>query len=777
MNIGASDYSNNGATIEGNVFGGNDAGSSPLGTMRVDVYKTAHNASNTCPTATAPDLPDTAGSSVRANYAIYGVYGGGNQASVLTGDSDLDCSGGTIYDNLYQGRITGSPSAWPVTPVRKSVVYIHGCDNTIMYVYGGGRAANTLNNTVTIQGGRFYQVYAGGNGSGTEVPGNPGANVVKLTGSIAPANCGDATVTINGGLINSAFGGSNSLGVVEGVASVDVIPTGDCPLLTKEVFGGGNEAPGGSVVVTIPCGATGLTDVYGGARNADIGAPGAGNSKNLVLNIYGGDMQRVFGGNMSGGTIYGNVTVNVHGSNPGHTIDEVFGGSNIGGNIVGDILVRVNDSIPGCPLQVNTVYGGGNLVAYEPDGSSTVSASRFSPKVMLINGTVNQDVFGGGYGSEAVVWANPQVVMGSDENNSGTQHTFTVLGNMYGGGSAAPVRGSTQVKLTSSVDHPVTVGTSSDATDPRENIPTGNGNIFGGGLGSTAVVYGNTSVGVFGPRTTVYHNIYGGGSAGPVGGSTDVQIAASEAFSIALPTSSIDADGKVTIASTTPGVAIRYNKGTSPTDPTTESGSVYSAAFQATAGEMVKAIAYRDGYTTSAVSTSSEVPIPRPTLSSNGTTATLTRSSYGATGDVMYYTLDGSTPDLAHVDGTYPTKTYSGSIDVSDGHPVVTAVTAKSGYITSEAAANKVATPTITISGTTATISCDTPNATLRYTLGTEDPGNPGTYEAPADPVAWTTATTVANGGTVTVASGQTIKVIAELNGFNTSHVASATAQ
>jgi hypothetical protein len=444
---------------------------------------------------------------------------------VLTGDGSLACSG-TIYDDLYQGRITGS---WPVATDRKSIVYVHGCENTIMYVYGGGRAANTLNNSVTIEGGRFYQVYAGGNGSSTEVPGNPGANVSKLTGTIAPPDCGDAIVTIHGGLAGQLFGGSNSKGVVEGTSTVDIDPDGACPILTKEVFGGGNEAPGGNAIVTIPCGATGLTDVYGGAKAADIGSPT--DRKNIILNIEGGDMQRVFGGNMSGGTIWGNVTVNVYGANPGHVIDEIFGGSNLGGAIKGTITVTIDSNRSDCPLRFNSVYGGSNLVNYEP-----TDATALSPEVNLICGTARKDVFGGGKGYqnltpvfpyrrpmtqsewEAVVPALPAW----DSEHQTRYEDSLALYNSY----ADYV---TQTNTAKVVANPVVnIGTTAETRASGEPPVMANptvkvlGNIYGGG--NAAPIYGNTKVDVRGNRTNIYGNVYGGGNAAKVTGNTEVKI-------------------------------------------------------------------------------------------------------------------------------------------------------------------------------------------------------------------------------------------------------------
>ena len=768
VNIGTS-LSKGNATVKGFVFGGNNIDGCPKGNINVDIWKTYHDSDNEMPAAPAMAAMPTdeldsadvtaliysAGVVNEAKFALKAVYGGGNQAEYAT-----DLANAMTH------------------------VTIHGCMNTIKYVYGGGKAADTKANKVDVEGGLIYQVYGGGDGSaaGTE------ANVA-----------GNAITNIYGGLIDGVFGGSNTSGVVNGEARVTVKDSAavSCNRVINEVFGGGNEAPGGAVVVTIPCGIEGLKDVYGGAKNADIGT--SINHKNIHLVINGGDMQRVFGGNMSGGTVYGNVTVDVYGSNPDHTIDEVFGGSNLGGSIMGDIIVNIDSSIAGCPLKVNNVYGGGNQVAYAPT-DPTVQM----PEVNLINGSVLQDVFGGGKGFEnltpvayakrpltqteweaadpalpawdaahqtlyddslalydayaeyvtkvncAKVTANPYVNIGSDAGNN----SFRVWGNVYGGGKAAPVDGSTVVKLSSSTGHPVTIGTTADVTDMGVN-PTGNGNVFGGGLGSTATVTGNTSVGIFGNKTTIYHNVYGGGSAGIVQGSTDVQIGASAAFSTAMPTLTATGDAMITLGCTTPGTTIRYNVGAAPEDPTASTGTEYTAPFQAEANNVVKAIAVREGYSNSAVATMT-VPIPTPTVSGDGSTVTVTLGTHGPSDATIHYTTNNETP-------TTSSPTTTGSISVSSGE-VVKVIAAKEGYITSAVAGAQVATPTITISGGNATVSCTTPGATLRYTIG----------DSPNNPLPWVTATTVASGGTVAIAAGQTIRVIADLPGYEPSIVAEA---
>jgi hypothetical protein len=74
----------------------------------------------------------------------------------------------------------------------------------------------------------------------------------------------------------------------------------------------------------------------------------------------------------------------------------------------------------------------------------------------------------------------------------------------------------------------------------------------------------------------------------------------------------------------------------------------------------------------------------------------------------------------------------------------------------------KCATPAISINTNgVATVTCATPGATLRYTMGLD----------PTDPEAWNG--TVLSGSTINVPSGQTLKVIADCPGYNPSAVAS----
>ncbi len=427
----------------GSVFGCNNVNGTPASTVTVDIYNT--------------DQP-------LSGYALHAVYGGGNKSAY-----------------------TGTPE-----------VNIHGCNNSIEYVYGGGNAADVAGTNVTIWGGIIGNAFAGGNGysvtnnhnNANAAHYNPGADITSS----------GTHLTIHGGTIGAAFGGSNQYGTITGGVNVDVIddsetgsdpcgnPFTSCPMDIAELYGGGNEAPlissrpstyigQNDIHVNLDCSAR-VGMLFGGAKKADY----VGNI-NLVVN--GGTFNKVFGGNNQGGTITGNVTVTFNGG----SANEVYGGCNEDGDITGTIIVNIDSTNSTCtpPFWVGNVYGGGNEAAY--------SHAAGYPEVNIINGTVRQNVYGGGFGSTAVVTGTPKVTIGVSDANK----KASILGNVFGGGNAAGITGSTDVNVISN--------------------STVKGNVFGGG--NEAPVSANTHVWIR-DRVRVYGNIYGGGNRGEIGGDTKV---------------------------------------------------------------------------------------------------------------------------------------------------------------------------------------------------------------------------------------------------------------
>lgn len=559
VNIGhTSQYgdASKGATILGNVFGCNNIAGSPKADVHVDVYSTAHedgdgiSSGNVYPTTLKAQAPETDVLDTNdvnaltpaqqtalldeARFALGEVYGGGNKADYLPASAS-NTTGVTIYE----------------------------CEeNTIKYVYGGGRAADIGNNTlavsttVRIEGGHIKQVFAGGDGHTTV---NGGAYVAG-SNEYLPANIwGSATLEIVGGLIEQAFGGSNTTGKVHGTARVNFSPVSACRLMLDEAFGGGNRAEGGSTIVTIPCGFSGTKTIYGGANEARIDG-------DVTLNIEGGKLMRVFGGSKSA-DITGDVTVNVYGG----SIDELFGGNDEGGNIEGTIEVNVDWGLNSCPddTLLRYVYGGGYKAPYAPNspyGATTSGeVTNFTPVVNIIQATVDTAVFGGGYGvgtdalTDAHIDANPKVVIGAYRVKDHDGNTIDPQPNNY-----------------------VRIG-----KGKNELGRTLAGNVFGGG--NAGPVNGSPKVIIQGSDTKVWHNVYGGGNAAMVKGNPDIEIGGYVLLSVPKVTQS----GSTVTLTSREGATIHYT--TDGTEPTTSSAT-YSDPLTVSAGTVVKAIAHKDDF-------------------------------------------------------------------------------------------------------------------------------------------------------------------------------------
>ena len=449
------------------------------------------------------------------------IFGGGDAAPVV-GNPVVNANYGSVNDIFAGGRgstavVTGDPLAYINKTDEKTLtvvdVYgggdaanVNGTGNvqldkgTVNNIYGGGNAADVTNTEVVINGGEATMAFAGGHGDKDAVDGegNPAPTEANVTGS--------AHLTIHGGTVTQAFAGSNSKGTITGEQKVTIVKNTDAlaELHVGEVYGGGNHADGKAGAINIGCtgGAEeGIGDVYGGANAADI-------SGDIALNIAGGHINNVFGGNNASGRINGSITVIVD-------WDSTCDNNNYIGN----------------------VYGGGNLAPYYAYGYDVVDGVWtektvdqdapivYGPIVNIRNGIVG-NVFGGGLGAAARVTGNPQVKIGvsNGEDNSHSDaletHQVTIKESVYGGGSQAPVTGNTNVTIDGSAINGDCVGDYNGTTPKGIFIWE---YVFGGGLGEPAIISGNTQVQIV-DKATVVKNVYGGGNGGAVEGDTEVVI-------------------------------------------------------------------------------------------------------------------------------------------------------------------------------------------------------------------------------------------------------------
>jgi hypothetical protein len=505
-----------GCIVLGPIFGCNNVNSSPEGTSTVHIYKTQRNGASRInnygevKNAKVQGTKDSNGEYDLSSFDVPAVYGGGNLAAYTPKDDN-----GTTN------------------------VIIDGCGLTsIGQVYGGGNAASTPATLVTINGTyEIGELFGGGNGKdaigkdaqGNDIP-NPGANV-GFKDYYAVENderwntkekretdqdfidayvygTGLANVTVKGGTIHRVFGGSNTKGNVRKTAltMLEEVTDGGAPICefhVDEAYGGGKSAPMDAEAKLLMACIPGLNEVYGGAEAADI-------HDDVTLTITNGTFNRVFGGNNISGTISGKITVNVEET--------------------------------GCrPVIIGELYGGGNLAAYSIYGYNDDDTPKESgdnpfddPVVNVRSFTSIGAVYGGGYGTGAKMIASPTVnineSLGTPDNypTSGdyynekgfagrtitldagkpTEHTVTLpahtkgkigaIGDVFGGGNAAEVKGNTTVNVgTLSENTFVSVADddSTPNTDESKSTVVGvdiRGNVYGGG--NNAEVTGDTHV-------------------------------------------------------------------------------------------------------------------------------------------------------------------------------------------------------------------------------------------------------------------------------------------
>jgi hypothetical protein len=578
----------NGGTVS-NVFGCNNINGAPQSTVVVTVEQTA------------------------STMAVTNVFGGGNLAQ-YSGNPEVNIINGTVSGNVYgggkgelasgdsrgqKGKVTGNPQvtigddvdghAAHVTGdvygggdaanvAGTPVVVVNDCATTIGYLYGGGNAADVTGTSITVNGGSITQAYGGGHGD---------KNVTEQPLKYADVN-GNVVFNVYGGTIAQVFAGSNSKGSITGSSALTVNKTGTCDMKIGEVYGGGNEAAGNAGTVTIGCTGTWTTDddntdsnnsfhdkhnstdnrigyelegigtVYGGANQADIGAAGDGNASDITLNINSGIVENVFGGNNTSGTIHGTITVNIEKDNTANCAENWY---------------------------VGNVYGGGNLAPYTGN-----------PAVNILNGTVSQNVYGGGKGNTAVVTGSPVVHVG-DANEAycaivsgdvygggdaaavtgntsvvyDDSHASSTVTNLFGGGNAAGVSGTSAVTLTNGV---VTAGayggcnTSGSVGDVEMSLNGGtvgvNGTttdvVYGGGYGHGTSTTGDIGITLNG--TTVYGNLYGGSALGAVGASgktTSITISSNTLHGTVFGGGMGSGSGDETKATTNGDIEINYN--------------------------------------------------------------------------------------------------------------------------------------------------------------------------------------------------------------------------
>ena len=528
----------------GNVFGANNVSGTKANAVTVNINQAAEK-----------------------TVTITGnVYGGGNMAD-YTGSPVVNMMNGTVNGSVFGGGLSAEVDG-------DTDVNITG-GTVVTAVYGGGALADVTGYTdVSLTGGTVGDVYGGGLGRLADDEHDIEA-VAALVG-------GNTNVTLDGSIVTGQIFGANNLnGTPQGTTKVLVKNTtpregqGDGEYDVAAVYGGGNLAA--YIPADRSLTSAAVSEVYvEGCDNSIEYVYGGGNaapSPATLVTIEGGFIKNVFGGG-NGKTEEGAVTLNpgadvgyldftydnehAYGKGTavtniyGGIIASVFGGSNTKGNIRESAEVFLEKGE--CPMDINEVYGAGNEA--EMYGAGNLIIGCIPGLEQIFAGAKDADV----YGDVSLTITNGTFGKVFGGNNRGgslnggitinieeTGCAPVIIEELYGGGYQAAY----SVYGYDSDGHPIEklkdmADPSKQYHDPVVNVRsfTKIGTIYGGGEGSSAVVYGNPVVnieqvkGKFAGKTVdgnvvpdelgSIDYIYGGGNAANVVGNTTVNIATDE---------------------------------------------------------------------------------------------------------------------------------------------------------------------------------------------------------------------------------------------------------
>ena len=486
-------------------------------------------------------------------YDVEAVYGGGNMAAYVP--------------------VTPNTSTTSEANGSRTQVIIEGCEKTsIETVYGGGNAAAVPETNVVIKGAyEIGYLFGGGNGKdkiriNNVLTDNPGADIGQYHNGteMVTYGTGNANSRMEAGLIHEAYGGSNTKGVLKGSINQESAPKDSddpsycCELVLEKIVGAGKYADiDGDVNMTLSCQPSSKVPLlFAGADEANVNG-------NITLNITNGNFGKVFGGNNLGGAVKGKITVNVEetGCQP-IKIDELYlGGNEAAYSIYGYYESGETQTATGKKILKPRTSATDSRLPVKPDGTEYASISDFinyaQPELNIISCTYIGEVFGGGYGEGAVMYANPTVnvnlvpglyadgvpemmnSLGLSADAYANPNNVGIIRNVYGGGNAANVAGDTYVNIaTKYLVKEVNVGddvSSLYTRDTNESYTKASGtaqanvtyyekssayiigSVFGGG--NAADVLGNTNVTM--SDGYVFNGIFGGGYAGNVGTFTE----------------------------------------------------------------------------------------------------------------------------------------------------------------------------------------------------------------------------------------------------------------
>lgn len=571
LNVQAENYANvrsteleinSNADIKGSVFGGGEAGI----------------------------VWESVAVNMKGGSVANDVYGGGALANTQIAYTDpanaeknfttnVNLTGGTIGHNVYGGGLgrmadeTKGVTAVEAKVYGKVVVALNGT-KTVETV--GEKEVTSYNDNCVVKGSIF-----GCNNQNGSPQDAVTVHIYKTTGWEGHAGTASdkktsTTAADHSYHLAAVYGGGNLAAFIPDKASVlDTLKThviiDGCDMTSiRQVYGGGNAAsvPATDVLVN---GTYEIEEVFGGGNGKDdvsydggttyIKNPGANvGYKNYstydAVNNEWNDKEDADtkSERLSSGYIIGTGAANVNIN--GGTIHRVFGGSNTKGN-VRITAVTMLEEAGGCPFCVDEAYGGGKSAPMDAEAKLLMACipglkeAYGGAQNAEIDGDVTLNITNGTF----------ERIFGGNDEKGYIKGTITVnieetgckpiiIGELYGGGNQAP--------------YTAPEGKHGPTLNVRSF--TSIGDIYGGGLGSTATVTGDTYVninvsegrwhegdyeyatdpsvkvndkitelnekGYHAPEFTSgmgsIHTVFGGGNAAPVTGNTNVNVGTSE---------------------------------------------------------------------------------------------------------------------------------------------------------------------------------------------------------------------------------------------------------
>ncbi len=474
-----------------------------------------------------------------------GVYGGGYSADVVgnttliigTASQSLGVNiAGNIFGGGYgqtttvTGDVTVNIGNRENTAAEGDPVYTYeGYANITGDVYGGsakGKVNATKGGTVesptfTANAGKATEVNLyGGTITGNMYGGGLGED---NEGDYAADVYGPVTVNVEGGSVTNVFGCNNVLGSPQSTATVYINntkePEAPATYAIANVYGGGNQAAyngTGGVSVVMKNGY--VNDVYGGGLGTTATVNGA-----TSVTLKGGTVKHDVYGGGSQGNVTEAVTVALNG---GTVENDVYGGGALA--LTNTAYDGANETYRTYVTNVNlagstvtgSVYGGGlgqlatPAVLYTAEDAEVIASTKNvgdvkTPAVEAVAANVNGPVTVTVTGGKAAnvfgcnnIYGAPQLTVAVAVNGTAepvAPATYAIA-NVYGGGNQAAYTGNPTVAISGGFVN----------------------DVFGGGLGATAIVTGSPSVTVSGG--TVANDVFGGGSQADVTGNVTVSI-------------------------------------------------------------------------------------------------------------------------------------------------------------------------------------------------------------------------------------------------------------